>query len=84
MEINEIKTILEQGLIEQGLKDSEVRLDAEGNKLSLYIVSDGFQGLSRVKRQQKIYALLNDKIESGEVHAVSMKTLTKAESMSGE
>lgn len=79
MEINEIKTILEQGL-----KDSEVRLDAEGNKLSLYIVSDVFQGLSRVKRQQIIYALLNDKIASGEVHAVSMKTLTKAESMSGD
>jgi acid stress-induced BolA-like protein IbaG/YrbA len=79
MEMHEIKTILEQGL-----NDSEVHLDADGNKLSLHIISDVFEGLSRVKRQQKVYALLNDKIASGEVHAVSMKTLTRAESLSRE
>ncbi|MEK9871115.1 MAG: BolA/IbaG family iron-sulfur metabolism protein, partial [Gammaproteobacteria bacterium] len=35
--------------------------------------------LNRVKRQQKIYALLDDRIKSGEIHAVSMVTKTPAE-----
>ncbi len=69
--------------IETTLRDAlpgcEVTLTAEGNKLSLKIVSDEFDGLNRVKRQQKVYALLNDRIQSGEIHAVSMVTLTNSE-----
>jgi acid stress-induced BolA-like protein IbaG/YrbA len=42
-------------------------------------VSNEFAGLSRVKRQQKIYALLDDRIKSGEIHAVSMITQTLEE-----
>ena len=50
-----------------------------GNKLSLKIASEEFEGLNRVKRQQIIYALLDEKIKSGEIHAVSMVTQTPEE-----
>ncbi|MBP8711663.1 MAG: BolA/IbaG family iron-sulfur metabolism protein, partial [Comamonas sp.] len=33
----------------------------------------------RVQRQRAINAIVNDKIASGELHALSMKTLTPAE-----
>ena len=43
------------------------------------IVSPLFEGLSRVKRQQLVYGLLNDKIASGEIHAVTMVTRSPLE-----
>jgi acid stress-induced BolA-like protein IbaG/YrbA len=43
------------------------------------LVSEAFSGLSRVKRQQLVYSFLNEKINSGEIHAVSMKCLTPEE-----
>ncbi len=66
-------------LLTDGLDDCEVQLEADGNKVSVLLVSPSFEGLSRVKRQQLVYALLNEKIASGEIHAVMMKTMTPAE-----
>lgn len=57
----------------------QIEIQAEGNKLTLLLVSDKFEGLSRVKRQQLVYSLLNDRISSGEIHAVTMVTLTPQE-----
>jgi acid stress-induced BolA-like protein IbaG/YrbA len=74
MDIQAIETILETGM-----PGCELGIEAEGNKLGIRIVSEAFNGLSRVKRQQKIYALLDDRIKSGEIHAVSMVTLTPEE-----
>jgi len=62
-----------------GLSASEVQMDAQGNKVMLVLVSEAFDGLNRVKRQQMVYKLLNEKISSGEIHAVSMRCLTPTE-----
>jgi len=74
MNENEIR-----GLLQSGLGDCELALEIEGNKLSLKLVGDIFEGLSRVKRSQLVYGLLNDKINSGEIHAVSMRCQTRNE-----
>jgi len=42
------------------------------------LVSDRFDGLGRVKRQQLVYGLLEDEM-GPEIHALSMRTLTPAE-----
>ena len=42
------------------------------------IVSDSFQGLSRVERQRRVYATLAEEMK-GRVHALSLTTLTPAE-----
>ena len=42
------------------------------------LVSDRFEGLSRVKRQQLVYGLLADEM-GPEIHALSMRTLTPEE-----
>ena len=61
------------------LGDCTIEMDSEGNKLAVEIVSDVFEGLSRVKRQQLVYKALNERIESGEIHAVSMRTYSPEE-----
>jgi BolA family transcriptional regulator, general stress-responsive regulator len=43
------------------------------------IVSDSFEGVSRVERQRRVYAALADEMR-GRVHALSLTTLTPAES----
>lgn len=42
------------------------------------IVSDHFQGLSRIERQQAIYKVLSDELKSG-VHALSQRVYTSQE-----
>jgi acid stress-induced BolA-like protein IbaG/YrbA len=74
MDLEEIRQVLESALGE-----ARIEMQAEGNKLALRLVSDEFIGMNRVKRQQFIYTLLNDKISSGEIHAVTMKTQTSDE-----
>ena len=74
MDVDEIR-----GLLEAGLGECDVAMQAEGNKLGLMLVSEAFSGLSRVKRQQLVYSFLNEKINSGEIHAVSMKCRTPEE-----
>ena len=61
------------------LGDCTIEMDSEGNKLAIEIVSDVFEGLSRVKRQQLVYKALNERIETGEIHAVSMRTYSPEE-----
>ena len=61
------------------LGDCTIEMDSEGNKLAIEIVGDVFEGLSRVKRQQLVYKALNARIESGEIHAVSMRTYSPEE-----
>ncbi|MFT5560547.1 MAG: acid stress-induced BolA-like protein IbaG/YrbA [Candidatus Azotimanducaceae bacterium] len=70
----EIRALLAGGLI-----DCEIELTSEGNKLSLRLTGNLFEGMNRVKRQQLVYGLLNEKITSGEIHAVSMICKTPAE-----
>lgn len=42
------------------------------------IVSDAFEGVSRVERQRRVYAALAEELK-GRVHALSVSTLTPAE-----
>ena len=68
------------GLIETAIPDSQVSVVSDDNvHFEAVIVSPVFTGLNRVKRQQTVYAAINDYIASGEVHALAMKTLTPEE-----
>lgn len=69
-----------QALLESSIADSQAFVEVNGNHIMLTVVSDAFEGLTPVKKQQLVYAAINNLIASGEVHAVdSMKTLTKAQ-----
>ncbi|MDF1677974.1 MAG: BolA/IbaG family iron-sulfur metabolism protein [Legionellaceae bacterium] len=51
----------------------------DGYHYELTVVSDQFEGLRPVARQQWVYSKLKDYIASGELHALTMKTWTEAE-----
>lgn len=59
-------------LLDSHFPGAEITLAVDGSHLQVNIVSAAFRGLSPVKQQQKVYAALNEKIASGEVHAVHM------------
>jgi acid stress-induced BolA-like protein IbaG/YrbA len=69
--------------IEARLKKEEgvtyVHVLGDGYHYELTIVSKAFDGLRPVARQQWVYSKLQDVITSGELHALSMQTLTEAE-----
>ena len=66
-----------KNLIEQQLPDLQVEVDGEGCNFQLLLISDELAGMSPVKRQQQIYAVLNEPISDGRIHAVTMKFFTR-------
>lgn len=64
-------------LIEAQLPNTEVVVEGEGCNFQLLVISDELASLSPVKRQQQIYALLNEQIADGSIHAVTMKFFTR-------
>jgi len=75
----EVKKILAAGIdAEKIVVDGD-----DGRHFDVLIVSKVFEGLRPVKKQQMVYALLNDKIADGSLHAINMRTLTPAEYQQG-
>jgi acid stress-induced BolA-like protein IbaG/YrbA len=46
-------------------------------------VSSAFAGLARVRRQQAVYACIQQVIADGSLHAVTMRVLTPDEARAG-
>ena len=74
MHSEQIKKIIAVGLSCEGL-----HVEGDGEHFEVILVSSAFVGKSRVQRQQMVNALLRPYFDSGELHALSMKTLTPDE-----
>ena len=71
-------TIVEN-LITASIKDAVVKVtDLTGGKdhLGIFVASDEFEGKILIDRHQMIMDILSEKLKSGEIHAVQLKTLT--------
>lgn len=66
-------------LILAGMACDYLELDGDGQHFEAIVVSAEFAGKNRVQRQQRVYATLKDKLATGELHALSFKTLTPEE-----
>jgi len=64
--------------IEAGLGCERIEVAGDGQHFQALIVSTAFEGLTRIKRHQLVYAALGDKMRQ-EINALSMQTLTPAE-----
>ncbi len=64
--------------IAAGLPCEQLDVEGDGRHFFATIVSAEFEGLSRVRRHQRVYAALGDRMRE-QIHALSMKTLTPAE-----
>mgnify|MGYP001819805636 FL=1 len=74
METAEVKRI-----IEAGISDSEAIVTADGSKYTAIVISDEFEGKTMIAEQKMVYALLNEQIQSGAIHALTIKAYTKSE-----
>ena len=68
-----------QSLIAAGLPCTHLEVDGDGRHWSAVIVSPEFEGKRQIQRHQRVYATLGARMQTDEVHALSMKTLTPAE-----
>lgn len=68
-----------KALLAAAMPETTFEVDGSGAKFSVRAVGDVFAGKRPVQRQQVIYAVLNDKIASGEIHAVTMSLYTPEE-----
>lgn len=68
-----------QVFLAEKLSDCQVAVESDGHTYHFTVIGDAFEGLNAVKRQQYVYAALNEKIADGSVHAVSIKTYTPAQ-----
>ena len=65
--------------VEGAIAGAVVEVSAEGNRFELRVVAEAFAGLGRVQRQQAVYGAIRQHIQSGAVHAVTIRALTPAE-----
>jgi acid stress-induced BolA-like protein IbaG/YrbA len=68
-----------QTLIAAGLPCEHLEVTGDGRHWSAVIVSPAFEGKRAIQRHQAVYATLGQRMQTDEVHALSMKTLTPAE-----
>ncbi len=64
--------------IAAGLPCDHLVVEGDGQHFFATIVAAEFDGLTRIKRHQRVYQALGDRMRA-EIHALSMKTLTPAE-----
>ncbi len=67
-------------LLSENIIDSKVVVDGGDSKYTVHVISDIFLGKSIIERHKMIYAVLDDYIKSGEIHALTIKSLTVDES----
>lgn len=73
----EVKDI--EKLITDAVELDEIHVAFDGSQCKVIAVADFLAELSRVKRQQVIYAPLTQIINEGKIHAVSIKTFNTSD-----
>ncbi|MCU7800683.1 MAG: BolA/IbaG family iron-sulfur metabolism protein [gamma proteobacterium symbiont of Lucinoma myriamae] len=66
-------------LIEAGIEAAQVTVKGDNGMFDTTVVAEQFEGLSPVKKQQMVYAAVNEQITSGAIHALSIKAYTPKE-----
>ena len=62
---------------------ARVAAHGDDHRMEIRVIAEAFNGLSRVKKQQLVYAAIADLIADGRLHAVSIQALTPAEASAG-
>ncbi|RYF70832.1 MAG: BolA family transcriptional regulator [Comamonadaceae bacterium] len=68
-----------KAIIAAGLPCEHIALEGDGRHWYATVVSAEFEGRRAIQRHQRVYATLGVKMQTDEVHALSMKTYTPAE-----
>ena len=71
MDIGEIERLIKAGIPDANVTIEDLRGD--GDHYAAYVASSSFEGLSRVKQHQLVYAALQGKMGT-ELHALALQT----------
>lgn len=63
-------------LICSGLPDAQVQVTGDGSHFEALVISRAFLGKSLIERQRLVMATVRPQLESGELHALSIKAQT--------
>ncbi|MGE4241659.1 BolA family protein [Ramlibacter sp.] len=74
MTADELRDIIRMGLVCEHLE-----VKGDGRHWEAVIVSEDFAGKRPIQRHQRVYATLGARMQTDEVHALSMKTFTPSE-----
>lgn len=74
METDDIKT-----LIEAAIDACEATVTEAGGKYTAVVVSPVFEGKTMIAEQKMVYAAVNEHIQSGAIHALTIKAYTPDE-----
>ena len=66
-------------IISTGLACDHLEVTGDGRHWSALVVSPEFDGKRLIQRHQRVYATLGARMQTDEVHALSIKALTPAE-----
>ena len=66
-------------IIQAGLPCQHLEVDGDGRHWQALIVSAEFEGKRPIQRHQRVYATLGARMQTDEVHALSIKTFTPTE-----
>lgn len=72
-------------LVRASIDGAEVEAVGDGGAGSrVRVVSEKFEGLSKVKRSRLVYAALSEPIRDGRLHSVSIQALTPEEARASD
>lgn len=63
-----------QKLLQEAFPQAQITLSGDLYHVQITLVDPCFEGLSRIKRDQKVYQHLQPLLSSGQLHAVTLKT----------
>ncbi len=65
--------------IEREIPGSEAQVEGADAHYSAVVISQAFEGKTRVEQHQMIYALFREEMASQTIHALALRTVTPSE-----
>ncbi len=65
--------------VEKQIEGSTATITGDGSKFEALVIAEAFAGKSTIQRHKMIYAVLNEHIASGAMHALTIKAHTPEE-----
>ena len=62
--------------VKSAMPEADVKVEGKDCDFTLTVISDEFQSLTRIKRQQQVLGYFSQELATGEIHALSIKTFT--------
>lgn len=68
-----------EAMVSEALEGARVSVEGSGANYDITVVSELFADMRPVRKQQTVYATINEAIAAGSIHAVNIRTFTPRE-----